>query len=222
LTGRFPIIMNKIRLIKILHTVAVLFIGILIGLGCGCLCYLPVNKGSSKSNTHTAETSETVISEDDIKADLYAYKGNELLSQGDLHNAVANYEISLQYREDPDVMYLLAENYKDFQKFEGDGCWFTWNFDRAQDLYLEAFSINGDSAPIISFCEMCDAVLLDPVFREGYKVQILENHGIEVEFVLNANLLPGEYKYSPDFSEEGKALVIEGGYIDNYYLENGE
>ena len=160
------------------------------------------------------------LDENDIMADLYSYKGYELLACDELHSAVENFEISLQYRKDPEIMFRLADIYCGFQITEGDGCWFMWNFDRAQDLYTETFCMTGDSGPMVSFCKMCDEVILDSIYRDGYKVKILKYYGVEVTFEINEELQPGEYRYHPDFNREGGNLLIEGKDIEEIFLSD--
>lgn len=172
---------------------------------------------SKEENEETLEE-KTEIAGNGATADFYSYRGYELLEREDLHSAVENFEISLQYRKDTEIMYKLADIYCGFQITEGDGCWFMWNFDRAQDLYTEVFCMTGDSAPMVSFCKMCDEVILDSIFRDGYKMQILEYYGVEVRFEIDEKLQPGEYRYYPDFNQEGGVLLIEGKDIEDHYL----
>ena len=153
-------------------------------------------------------------------ADIYSYKGYELVARDELHSAAENFEISLQYRKDPEIMFKLADIYYGFQINEGDGCWFMWNFDRAQDLYTESFCLTGDSGPMVSFCKMCDEVILDSIYRDGYKVKILKYYGVEVTFEINEELQQGEYRYYPDFNREGGKLLIEGKDIEEIFLSD--
>ena len=96
-----------------------------------------------------------------------------------------------------------------------------WNFGRAQDLYTEVFCMTGDSSPMVSFCKMCDDVLIDPTIRDGYKLQILENYDIKARFNVNDELAPGEYRYFAEFDQEGYKLLIEGGEFDDYFRTYG-
>ncbi|MCR4961636.1 MAG: hypothetical protein K6A74_09290 [Lachnospiraceae bacterium] len=206
--------MKKEKCFRWLYMLAVFIVGIIIGIG-GKYLLDNISVKPDKVNDEVKEEVEGEI----VRGNIYSYRGDELLEEGEAHSAAENYEISLQYSKDPEIMLKLADLYKDFQITEGDGCSFMWNFDRAEELYMEAFSITGDSAPAISFCQMCDEVILDPIHRDGYKYKILKYYGIKVIFSLNKQLASGEYNYYPNFSSEKRELVVEGSDIEEHYLE---
>ncbi len=155
-------------------------------------------------------------------ADLYKFKGDTFSDESNISAAIAAYEISLQYRKDPEVMYKTAELYRNLQKIEGDGCSYFWNFDRATQLYFETYAITGDCEPVVSFCEYCDEYIIDPTMTDGYKEKLLEHNNIEVVFVKNSELKEGEYIYHPDFDINGGIMTIETHELPAWELYESE
>ena len=156
------------------------------------------------------------------KAEMYEWQADSFLSEGDKHTAAGMYEISLEYMKDPEVLLKLADLYAEFELTEGDGPDYFWNFDRATELYIEAYLATGDTEPFVSFCKLCDGYIIDSIMSNGYKYKILDYYGIDCEFVINENLPSGEYRYYPDFDINGGKMVIEGKDIDPAFIENVE
>lgn len=156
------------------------------------------------------------------KAEMYEWQADSFLSAGDKHTAAGMYEISLEYMKDPEVLLKLADLYAEFELTEGDGPDYFWNFDRATELYIEAYLATGDTEPFVSFCKLCDGYIIDSIMSNGYKYKILDYYGIDCEFVINEDLPSGEYRYYPDFDINGGKMVIEGKDIDQVFIENVE